>query len=94
MPKPLVNLGIGVDNIPETIRTNPIFDGNDLGKTRQYSPGYLTKKKINTFVAAHKEVITILKNGEEAVFKKAKSWLYEDKIEKAWNILLARLYRK
>jgi flavin reductase (DIM6/NTAB) family NADH-FMN oxidoreductase RutF len=32
IPKPLTNLGIGVDQIPEVIRTSPILTGNNLGR--------------------------------------------------------------
>lgn len=32
IPKPLSNLGIGVDSIPEEIRTSPILTGNNLGR--------------------------------------------------------------
>lgn len=32
IPKPLSNLGIGVDAIPEVIRTSPILTGNNLGR--------------------------------------------------------------
>jgi flavin reductase (DIM6/NTAB) family NADH-FMN oxidoreductase RutF len=31
-PKPLANLGIGVDQIPEEIRSSPILTGNNLGR--------------------------------------------------------------
>lgn len=31
VPKPLTTLGIGVDSIPEYIKNNTIFNGNDLG---------------------------------------------------------------
>jgi flavin reductase (DIM6/NTAB) family NADH-FMN oxidoreductase RutF len=32
IPKPLANLGIGVDQIPEEIRSSPILTGNNLGR--------------------------------------------------------------
>jgi flavin reductase (DIM6/NTAB) family NADH-FMN oxidoreductase RutF len=32
IPKPLTNLGIGVDQIPEQIRNSPILTGNNLGR--------------------------------------------------------------
>lgn len=32
IPKPLANLGIGVDQIPEEIRNSPILTGNNLGR--------------------------------------------------------------
>jgi flavin reductase (DIM6/NTAB) family NADH-FMN oxidoreductase RutF len=32
IPKPLTTLGIGVDQIPEEIRTSPVLSGNNLGR--------------------------------------------------------------
>jgi flavin reductase (DIM6/NTAB) family NADH-FMN oxidoreductase RutF len=32
IPKPLANLGIGVDQIPEEIRNSPILTGNNIGR--------------------------------------------------------------
>src|SRR5690606_15352676 len=32
VPKPLTTLGIGVDQIPDSVRNSKVFNGNDLGK--------------------------------------------------------------
>ncbi len=89
VPKPLVALGIGIDNIPENIKSHPIFDGNDLGKLGNIET-LPTQEEINIFVKGNIAVKAVLSSDDVAkVFKKAKEYLEHDDVSSAWKILLA-----
>ena len=55
VPKPLSTRGIGVDNLPEIIRTSTVLTGNDLGMLGNVEalPG---KKEIDAFLDQHPEL--------------------------------------
>jgi flavin reductase (DIM6/NTAB) family NADH-FMN oxidoreductase RutF len=80
VPKPVAKPGIGIDQLPESIRNSNVLSGNDLGKLANVvaipssddEPGYQSSDK-------------------EAVHKKAKKLLEENKVDEAWKILIANL---
>lgn len=88
IPKPLVTLGIGVDAIPENIRKNPIFNGNDLGMLGNVE-SLPSKEEITIFAQEHSEIQSILKtNNLDLKYEKAKEALNQQDAVTAWKILL------
>lgn len=88
--KPNVQLGIGVDSLPETIRTSRILTGNHLGKLAnvheypQINPSFEDKKLttiIQYFSLNPREM-------ERELHTYAAALLDADKVSEAWQILL------
>jgi flavin reductase (DIM6/NTAB) family NADH-FMN oxidoreductase RutF len=75
VPKPNMNLGIGVDHLPVEIRTSTILTGNDLGQLANVSSIPVVD---NTFVYVPKL----------DVHTDAKNLLAEGKVDEAWQVLL------
>lgn len=87
--KPLRTLGIGVDNLPQTIRESKILTGNDLGRlgnvetlpTKELIEDYIIKNSLGEFV----------KNATvEDLHKQAKQHLENNNTTYACYILLAK----
>ena len=93
IPKPLQNVGIGVDQIPKSIRESHVFSGNDLGRlaTIEKLP---TKKEIELFSRKTpiEEIIgnnpKNTENVQNLIHEEAKSLLKKNKVEEAWLVLL------
>lgn len=89
VPKPLDRLGIGVDNIPASIRYSKILTGNDLGLL-----GNVERLpeigNVHDFMAKY-PIEQALQAGEDAVHTMARIFLSEGKTEEAWKILLLSL---
>jgi hypothetical protein len=89
VPKPLVNLGIGVDAIPEHIKLSPVFNGNDLGKLGNIE-SLPTNQEISIFVKENFAVKGVLSADDALkVHQKAKEYLNNDDVLSAWKVLLA-----
>ncbi len=89
VPKPLTTMGMGVDSLPEEIRTSKVLTGNDLGMLGNVE-NFPNSEEINIFMDSSEELKKIVaSNQREAVHKKAQQYLCEGKIEEAWKILLA-----
>lgn len=73
VPKPLRTLGIGVDALPEAIRTSKVLTGNDLGMLANIEA---LPESASHFVAKDKKTHI-----------KAQSLLKEGKTQEAWTIL-------
>lgn len=75
VPKPIHTLGIGIDQLPDHIKSSNIFTGNDLGMLGN--------------VESLPEKLKMLNNNDEQekLHKHAQSLLCEGKIEEAWKIL-------
>lgn len=89
VPKPLSNLGVGVDAIPVHIRSSKVLTGNDLGLLGNVEavPG---EKEVSDFVASHIEIRSILSSGERIQLElKAQDYLRQNDIPSAWKTLLA-----
>jgi hypothetical protein len=76
--KPSIHKGIGVDSIPNFIKNNPLFTGNDLGRL-----GNIEKLPSSDEVA-----IFIEENPDENYEKLAEELLNQSKIKEAWMALL------
>ena len=76
VPKPNMNLGMGVDNLPVEIRTSAILTGNDLGQLANVS---------STPIVDH----TFVYVPQIDVHTDAKNLLAEGKLDEAWQVLLS-----
>lgn len=89
VPKPLSSLGIGIDQIPDYIRSSKVLTGNDLGRLGNVGkiPG---REEVDDFVASHIEIRSIISGGERKQLElKAQEYLKNNDVISAWKILLA-----
>ncbi len=90
--KPLSSLGIGVDQIPKRIKESVYLDGNDLGKLGNVEK-LPTEEELKEF-AEHwriKQIFESSSDGLEAreqLHQYAKELLDDNKVQKAWKVLL------
>jgi flavin reductase (DIM6/NTAB) family NADH-FMN oxidoreductase RutF len=88
--KPLSTLGIGVDNVPEFVKTSSIFNGNDLGKLGNIE-AIPTEEEITIFVKENFEIKAVLSGDDsEKQLRKAKEYLDKNEVLTAWKVLLAK----
>lgn len=76
VPKPNLQLGIGMDQLPESIRYSQVLSGNDLGMLANVSA---IPVRDHTFIY-QKQVDT---------HEDAKAMLAQNKVQEAWQILLS-----
>lgn len=89
VPKPNLNLGIGVDQLPQLIKNSTILSGNDLGILANFEkiPEYIYKtedSKLN-------EILSLEINTEEKInqlHQYAKTLIELKKVDEAWQVLL------
>ncbi len=85
IPKPLLQKGIGVDNLPEEVKTSNILTGNDLGQLGNVER--LPKASdVNKFLQDYPRFMT-LKINEKHKF--AQEFLQKNDVESAWKVLLS-----
>ncbi|GGB85511.1 flavin reductase [Flavobacterium suaedae] len=88
--KPLTTLGIGVDSIPDFVKTCGVFNGNDLGKLGNVET-LPTEEEISAFIKEDFEIKGLLSaDDDDKKYKKAKEYLDKNEVLKAWKILLAK----
>ncbi|MGB5553984.1 MAG: flavin reductase family protein [Flavobacteriaceae bacterium] len=89
VPKPLSTLGMGVDKIPDHIRSSKVLTGNELGMLGNVER-MPSQNEIDEFLAANVE-IKLLINGAKVdnIHSKAKEYLQQGQIWEAWMTLLA-----
>jgi len=75
VPKPLSTLGIGIDQLPENIKSSTLLTGNDLGMLANIEQ---LPESQNGFTA------------EEEAHKKAQEHLCNGEITEAWKILTSK----
>jgi flavin reductase (DIM6/NTAB) family NADH-FMN oxidoreductase RutF len=94
VPKPIVNLGIGVDAMPNFIRKSIVFNGNDLGMLGNIE-ALPTQEEVTIFVKENFEVKGILSADDDIkVHQKAKEFLNQNDVLSAWKVLLAKSVSK
>jgi flavin reductase (DIM6/NTAB) family NADH-FMN oxidoreductase RutF len=87
--KPMTKLGIGVDNIPDFIKNNTIFDGNDLGKLGNVE-SLPNKEEINIFVSQNIDLKKAVETNEnQEISSIAKKHLNNNDALSAWKVLLS-----
>lgn len=92
--KPLQNLGIGVDVIPDYIRNSDVLTGNNLGQLGNIEKlpseadilHYLNSGAINEVFEVYG---TDRKKLEHQLHQVAKGLLENNKVEEAWKVLLS-----
>ncbi len=90
VPKPLSSLGIGVDSIPEEIRSSPVLTGNDLGMLGNVQK-LPTPNEIEEFINVNKELVTLVRsNNTNLVHRKAQEYLIKEEVLSAWKVLLSK----
>lgn len=84
VPKPLDKIGIGIDQLPNQIRTSKILTGNDLGMLGnvEFIP---TVDKLNLT----KEMKEAVGQGSTAIHHLAQRYLKDGMLTEAWTVLLA-----
>jgi flavin reductase (DIM6/NTAB) family NADH-FMN oxidoreductase RutF len=89
--KPSTQISIGIDNIPESIRTSDVLTGNNLGQlgsvlalpSNQEVQEYKKSSAIQTILSQHSG-----KQLEQQLHLFAKQLLEEKKITEAWKVLM------
>ncbi|MDQ3048121.1 MAG: flavin reductase family protein [Bacteroidota bacterium] len=94
VPKPLMNLGIGVDQIPENIRNSSVLTGNNLGMLGNVErlPDSSEIKAYKNSTAMSEAVENYGKNieqKEQQLHIIAKGLLNHGKVDEAWKVLLS-----
>jgi len=95
IPKPLRNLGIGIDQMPEDVRNSIILNGNNLGRLGNVV-AFPTDAQIAEFgrSAEIQEMRIRFQNDPDSLIDHlhllAKEALDEDDVDRAWLILLQR----
>lgn len=93
VPKPLTTLGMGVDQLPESIRLSKVLTGNDLGMlgNTEVLPD---ADSIEVYVRMNKELQQLHQtlSGdalENALHQMAHNLLVKSQVEDAWKVLLS-----
>lgn len=95
IPKPLTNLGIGVDQIPEKIRNSPVLTGNNLGRLGnvEHLPTEAELEEFST-ISEILEMRKRFKNDSESWLDHLHRWAKEEleagEVNQAWKILLQK----
>lgn len=90
VPKPLATLGIGVDALPEAIRTSKVLTGNDLGMLANVER-LPTPEEVNAFVGSNMPLRALIRSGErKGLERKAQEYLGQNDVVSAWKVLLAK----
>ncbi|MEP0133628.1 MAG: flavin reductase family protein [Eudoraea sp.] len=88
VPKPLSKLGIGVDNIPEDIRSMKMLTGNDLGLLGNVDR-IPDKNDVEEFKTTNDQIRSIVKNKDTKELRRiTREYLDNNKILSAWKVLL------
>ncbi len=90
VPKPIANLGIGVDAIPNFIKKSTIFNGNDLGMLGNVE-ALPSQEEVTIFVKENFVVKGILSADDDLkIHQKAKEYINNNEVLSAWKVLLAK----
>ena len=87
-------IGVGVDNIPDSIRNSAILSGNDLGKLGSF-PALPTTDEVSEFRASGvlNDLFDEAQNGcqylPDLLHLRARQLLAENKVKEAWLMLLS-----
>lgn len=86
VPKPNINIGIGIDALPANIRDSKILTGNHLGKLAnvQQLPTF------HQFTESDVKKVNNSHSNEEARHREASRLLDENEIMEAWHVLLSQ----
>ncbi|MFI8377544.1 flavin reductase family protein [Leeuwenhoekiella sp. NPDC079379] len=89
VPKPLRNLGIGVDQIPEKFRYSSVLTGNDLGKLGNVER-VPSAEEITAFLDNNEDLKLLITNKEnQELHLKVRDLINQDNTGDAWKLILA-----
>lgn len=90
VPKPNTQLGIGVDQLPESIRRSRVLTGNDLGMLANVSqmPAHSALRNDERLRQIIREFSSDHKAREHALHVYAQELLARQQVEEAWQVLL------
>ncbi len=89
-PKPMMDhIGMGVDELPETIRNSTVLTGNDLGKLGN-TLAVPELETVEEFVKSKDLAALISRKPVEEIHRLAQDYLKKNEVEEAWCILLAK----
>lgn len=87
VPKPLSTLGVGIDQLPESIRHSNVLTGNDLGIIGNVER-IPSKEEITEFIIQNKVDLSSLKS--EEIHTLAQKYIQEGEPLSALKVLLAK----
>jgi len=87
--KPIHKTGIGVDQLPKSVRLSTILTGNDLGKLGNIE-GLPDRTEIQKFISENHLEHFIEESTDERIHVIAQEYIEKNELEKALNILLAK----
>ncbi|MFD0931343.1 flavin reductase family protein [Psychroflexus salinarum] len=87
--KPILKTGIGVDQLPKSVRLSSVLTGNDLGKLGNIEE-LPSKAVVQKFISNHDLEHFIEESSDERVHLIAQEYIEKNELEKALNILLAK----
>jgi len=91
VPKPVSNLGIGVDRVPEHIRLSKILTGNDLGMLGNIEK-LPSKEEVQFYIDSNVDLRSLLSADDEVLLHtKAQELLKSKDVLAAWKVLLAQM---
>ena len=84
IPKPIINKGIGIDALPESVRNSEILTGNDLGQLGnvEHLPD---QEDVDKFLQDNPRFMTAEINEKH---KFAQDFLAGNDVESAWKVIL------
>jgi flavin reductase (DIM6/NTAB) family NADH-FMN oxidoreductase RutF len=89
IPKPLSDLGIGVDKLPEDIKNSMVLTGNDLGMLANIKK-LPSQKEVKSFINNLEEKYPKIINASvREKHKLARKYLSFSDVDSAWKILLS-----
>ena len=86
IPKPIVTLGIGVDQIPSEIKNSAILTGNNLGMLGNVEQ-LPNQTAVDNFAKEHPEYVSF---STEKKHTFAQEYLQNNDVESAWKVLLIK----
>lgn len=90
VPKPLSTLGIGIDQLPEAIKSSTVLTGNDLGMLGNIEK-LPTPKELTEFISESQELKSKLSSADKVeIHKLAQNYLQQGDLLSAWKVLLAK----
>lgn len=92
IPKPLKNLGIGVDSMPEHVRNSTVLTGNNLGRLGNVEQ-LPSEDEVMEF-SKLPDIQEIVKNNQfdENLHKLAQTYIERGELDIAWKVLLSSQY--
>ena len=86
VPRPSQRLGIGFEQLPESIRLSRVLTGNELALLAAVER---IPDADNEFTRRDNRLQTALQKGTDAVHELARHYLAEGKVDEAWCVLIA-----